>query len=112
FGRPSRGPGRDLEMGVMLDVARAVIARRARRYLRQLARRSVFDQAMRRLVHPGPQSDAGLSAALAHQLVYGWANEKMSASEEFLQAIFRYASESNGPILECGSGLSTLVLGI
>jgi hypothetical protein len=36
----------------------------------------------------------------------------MSASEEYLQALFRHASASRGPILECGSGLSTLLLGI
>jgi predicted O-methyltransferase YrrM len=99
-------------MSVMFDLARAVVPRRARRYLRQRHRRSLFDQAVNRLAHPGSLSGARLSASLAHQLVHGWANEKMSASEEFLQAIFRYASESPGPILECGSGLSSLVLGI
>jgi len=95
----------------MMDLARAVVPRRARRYLRERQRRSLFDQAMERLARPGPLSDGNLSPALARELVYGWANEKMSASEEFLQAIFRYACESPGPILECGSGLSSLVLG-
>jgi predicted O-methyltransferase YrrM len=99
-------------MGVMFDLARAVVPQRARRYLRQRQRRSVLDQAMARLAHPGSPAGGQLSTSLAHELVYGWANEKMSASEEFLQVIFRYASESPGPILECGSGLSTLVLGI
>jgi len=99
-------------MGLMLDVARAVVPRRARRYLRARRGRAVFDEAMRRLTHAEPQSAPSLSIALAHQLVLGWANEKMSASEEYLQAIFRYAGEAEGPILECGSGLSTLVLGI
>jgi predicted O-methyltransferase YrrM len=95
----------------MIDLARAVVPRRARRYLRERRRRSLFDQAMGRLARPEPLSGGSISAALARQLVYGWANENMSASEEFLQAIFRYACESPGPILECGSGLSSLVLG-
>jgi predicted O-methyltransferase YrrM len=99
-------------MGMMLDLARAVVPRRARRYLRERRRRALFDQAMDQLAHPDPVPGGSLPAALAHQLVYGWANEKMSASEEFLQALFRYATESPGPILECGSGLSSLVLGI
>jgi len=99
-------------MGMMFDLARAVVPRRARRYLRERRRRALFDQAMDRLARPDALSGGGLPAALARQLIYGWANEKMSASEEFLQALFRYASESPGPILECGSGLSSLVLGI
>jgi predicted O-methyltransferase YrrM len=99
-------------MGVVHDLARAVVPRRTRRYLRELQRRSQFDRAMARLAEPDPQAADGLSGALARQLIYGWANEKMSASEEFLQAIFRHATESTGPILECGSGLSSLVLGI
>jgi predicted O-methyltransferase YrrM len=99
-------------MGVMFDLARAVVPRRARRYLRQRRRQALFDQAMQRLAHPDSASASGISTALARQLVSGWANEKMSASEEFLQAIFRYARKSPGPILECGSGLSSLVLGI
>lgn len=67
---------------------------------------------MYRLAHPKHPTGGSLSTPLARQLIYGWANEKMSASEEFLQAIFRTACEANGPILECGSGLSSLVLGI
>jgi len=96
----------------MLDLARAIVPRRAKRYLRERRRRALFEQAMDRLARADPLSSAHFPAALAHQLVVGWANEKMSASEEFLQAIFRYAGESKGPILECGSGLSTLVLGL
>lgn len=99
-------------MGVMLDIARAVVPQRAKRYLRQRQRRSLLDQAVRRLVQIGRQPGATLSAPLAHQLIHGWANENMSASEEFLQAIFHHGSASPGPVLECGSGLSTLVLGI
>ena len=97
-------------MRALFDIARAVVPMRAKRYLRQRQRRALFDRTMREFVNP--RSGLHLSAALARQLVHGWANEKMSASEEFLQAIFRYAGEADGPILECGSGLSTLVLGV
>jgi predicted O-methyltransferase YrrM len=110
--RLSQSLGGKLDMGVILDLARAVVPRRAKRYLRERRRRAQFDEAMHRLARSDPLSSGNFPAGLAHQLVVGWANEKMSASEEFLQAIFRYAGESKGPILECGSGLSTLVLGL
>jgi hypothetical protein len=50
--------------------------------------------------------------ALLTELVYGWGNEAYSSLREFLSACVRHARECPGPILECGSGLSTLVLGL
>jgi predicted O-methyltransferase YrrM len=95
-------------MGVVVDLARALIPRRARRYLRERQRRPVLVGAMQRL----QKSSDGLAPAIARDLVYGWANEKMSAREEFLQALYQGACAAHGPILECGSGLSTLLLGL
>ena len=43
------------------------------------------------------------------RLVSSWGNEGWSADADYLLAIARYAKEAEGPILECGSGLSTLV---
>lgn len=107
--RPLR---RYLHVRAMLELARSAVPRRARRYLRERGRRASFEAAMDRLAHVDPLSGAGFPEGLGQELVLGWANEEMSASEEFLQAIFRHAGEAKGPILECGSGLSTLVLGI
>lgn len=45
-----------------------------------------------------------------HDLVYGWGNPRWSALPEYLDAIAAAASATSGPVLECGSGLSTLVL--
>lgn len=44
------------------------------------------------------------------ELIYGWGNE-WSALDEYLAACIRSALVAEGPILECGSGLSTLVVG-
>ena len=44
-------------------------------------------------------------------LIYGWGNEPSSAQDEYLAACIVEASAARGPILECGSGLSTLVIG-
>ena len=45
-------------------------------------------------------------------LIYGWGNLGFGASWEYLAACVKLAREADGPILECGSGLSTLLLGI
>ena len=44
-------------------------------------------------------------------LIYGWANEGYSASEDYLSACIRHALTSTGSVLECGSGLTTMVVG-
>jgi hypothetical protein len=43
-------------------------------------------------------------------LVDGWDNKRWSAGPEYLDAMAAAAVTENGPILECGSGLTTLVL--
>lgn len=45
-------------------------------------------------------------------LIYGWGNESWSALDDYLSACVKYATESDGPILECGSGLTTIVAGL
>jgi hypothetical protein len=42
----------------------------------------------------------------------GWANEGWSADTSYLEAVCHWASRVRGPILECGSGLTTLLLGV
>jgi predicted O-methyltransferase YrrM len=64
-------------------------------------------RALRALEHRAPVPRAVLS-----QLFYGWANEDFAAEPEFLAAIVDAARRTRGPILECGCGLSTLVLGV
>ena len=47
---------------------------------------------------------------LLARLVEGWANGSMTARPLFLDAVARHAVQARGPILECGSGLTTIVL--
>jgi predicted O-methyltransferase YrrM len=44
------------------------------------------------------------------RLVRSWHNEAWSADSALLAALLTWLPKSTGPILECGSGLSTLVL--
>src|SRR4029079_2669306 len=45
-------------------------------------------------------------------LTYGWNNDGFSASGGFLREALAAAWRVRGPVLECGSGLSTLLLGL
>jgi len=45
-------------------------------------------------------------------LRFGWGNEGWSADTAYLEAVCYWASRIQGPILECGSGLTTILLGI
>lgn len=49
---------------------------------------------------------------IINDLIYGWGNMGWSSFQDYTYAIINAAKKSNGPILECGSGLSTLLLGI
>lgn len=44
-------------------------------------------------------------------LIYGWGNQSWSAWDEYLAVCIGHALTSDGPILECGSGLSTILVG-
>jgi len=76
-----------------------------------LHRRIVFRRAMERLTEKSRPSIADLSTTLP-DLICGWGNEDWSAQEEFLVSCMQHALTSDGPLLECGSGLSTIVLGV
>lgn len=45
-------------------------------------------------------------------LRYGWNNDSFSADVDCLMAVAREAERVRGSILECGSGITTLSLGI
>lgn len=52
-----------------------------------------------------------LSDRAVENLLYGWGNE-WSLREELITELWHRAWHTRGPVLECGSGLSTLLLGI
>lgn len=85
------------------------IVRAVERRLNERFQKFVFWRAMRRfqrVVTEGREIDAPLLA----ELVRGWGN-RWSAQTEFLAACLREARTTAGPILECGSGLSTVLVG-
>lgn len=44
-------------------------------------------------------------------LIYGWGNEAWTALDDYLAGCIEHALTAKGPILECGSGLSTILVG-
>ena len=46
------------------------------------------------------------------ELQRGWANPGMAARTDYLMEVCRQAARTSGPVLECGSGLTTLLLGL
>ena len=52
------------------------------------------------------------SRAMLQSLQRGWANEGFAAETDYLEEVARAAASTTGPILECGSGLTTILLGL
>ena len=83
---------------------------RVRSQVDSYLRRSALTRAIsdwRRL--PAPLEPA---PRLIERLAYGWGNEEWSPRVVFLEKALECARRSTGPILECGAGLSTILLGI
>ena len=46
------------------------------------------------------------------ELITGWSNEGYAANLEYLEAVAEHAVKCQGPVLECGSGVTTILTGI
>jgi predicted O-methyltransferase YrrM len=82
----------------------------ARRFIKAYHRKLSFRRAIERSA--GAIARGDLPAEQVGRLSYGWGNEGYSGETLFLSAVVRHAALAKGPILECGSGLSTVLLSI
>jgi hypothetical protein len=69
----------------------------------------MFRQAMRDLA--GLQPGEVPSREMLKKLRFGWDNLGWDAKLDYFEEIVKRAATTEGPILECGSGLTTLVMG-
>ena len=83
---------------------------RPRRLLRAAQRAFVFRRAMHKFLQC-PEAYAQPGNPVMADLIFGWGNEGWSALDEYLAGCMAHALKANGPILECGSGLSTILVG-
>lgn len=92
----------------MLERLRSRLSRTKRR-LRAAHREFVLQRTLRRI--RSRDDYVPLSDRTVENLLYGWGNE-WSLKEELITELWHRAWHTRGPVLECGSGLSTLLLGI
>jgi hypothetical protein len=45
-------------------------------------------------------------------LITGWSNDGFVANPEYLEAVAEHSVKTEGPVLECGSGVTTILMGI
>ena len=92
------------------SILRSMLPAGVKRYLREAHQQHSLDRALtafRRLPPEASPAEADLERA-----VYGWGNPGWSVRSVTLDALFSHGRGPGGPILDCGSGLSTLILGI
>jgi hypothetical protein len=92
------------------SIVKSLMPRQVRGFLRAVHRDLVFRRAMRKFLD-APEACLGPANSVVADLIYGWGNEGWSASNGYLDGCIQHALASNGPILECGSGLSTVLVG-
>jgi hypothetical protein len=89
----------------MRNLIHVLRARQLRRY--EFDRTEALRQVVKRLSRaPAPS----VYSTLWSDAVYGWGNEKWSADEMYLAEVIQSADATSGSILECGSGLTTLLM--
>lgn len=95
---------------MLKNVARLVLPAPARNILQAKHKSVIFRRAMNKFLL---NLERGLpfDRRVIFDLIYGWDNEAWSADTEYLIACLEQAQICRGPILECGSGLSTLLIG-
>ena len=59
-----------------------------------------------------PQAAVAAGSPVLAGLIYGWGNQAWAASPEYIRACVLEALAARAPVLECGSGLSTLIVGL
>jgi hypothetical protein len=97
-------------VGKVRDSARLVVPKHARRFIRARYEAVFLRRGMKRLLALGDPSDP--PPGVLRDLIRGWGNASMSVREDFIRAFLACAREAGGPILECGCGLSTVLLGL
>ncbi len=84
--------------------------RAARAMARNRTRERIFRRALREIAALSPGELPSRRAI--QQLWYGWGNENYSGHPEYLEEVIRRCAMSSDPVLECGSGLTTIVMGL
>lgn len=77
----------------------------------EMRRAFIFRRAMQKFMSD-PEGSIAPGSKVISRLIYGWGNESWSADTEYIVCCIKHALTTRGPILECGSGLTTLLLAV
>lgn len=82
--------------------------------VKRAARQALLEQALRRAVRRVAALAEGQvpSRGLLADLLTAWSNDGFAADLDYLEEVARRAATVEGPVLECGSGLTTLLAGM
>ena len=94
----------------MSGAIRSVVPAGLRHFARTAHRDFVFSSAMKRFAKD-PAACARIGDPTLLDLLYGWGYERTSRKDVYLAACLQRALTAEGAILECGSGLSTILVG-
>lgn len=91
------------------EVLKRYVPERIKRAVKEASRRRSLSRVLEQIlqsppVMPGPET--------LDTLRRSWGNEGWSGSIEYLEEVARRALNTSGPVLECGSGLTTVLLGV
>lgn len=78
--------------------------------IQHIKNKIIFSSAMKKFINHGNHND--IPEKLINDLIEGWGNKDWSARNDFIRVSIKEASKCKGTILECGSGLTTLLIGI
>jgi hypothetical protein len=84
------------------------------RAVKSALKETLLDRKFRRALQSVGQLAEGEtpSRELLTELQTGWGNESFAASYDYLEEVIHQACTTKGPILECGSGLTSILLGL
>jgi hypothetical protein len=92
------------------NALKALLPAQIKRPARKAVLSYIFRQAMRDLMRLEPGEIP--SREMLKKLRVGWDNQGWDAKLDYFDEIARRAATTSGPILECGSGLTTLLMGL
>jgi hypothetical protein len=95
---------------IMLNQLKRLVPAQVKRSAREALLERRLSRALRR-VRQLPEGQFP-DRELLHELQLGWGNDGFAARYDFLEEVIERAAVTQGPILECGSGLTTLLLGL
>ena len=95
---------------IMVRRLKQLIPPPVKRAVREARLQWKLSRAVRRIANLSPGDIP--TAQMLLDLQAGWGNDGYAARTDYLEEVARRASATLGPILECGSGLTTLLLGL